>query len=204
MATTDIDIASRALVLIGANPITSFTDGSREAVVASNLYEEISRGEMSSYPWRFLTTQERMNREVEAPVGEEWDASYTIPISSLRLLNVKVNGRPIRFDTFLKSVYTNTSTNDIVVAEYVKDVSEDDWPHFFRNYIVFRMASLFASSLGRDGNLTTAMAEQAEILKRMARTSDSQGRTTKRLPLSRLVKVRYGGHGVIGETPSNG
>lgn len=204
MATTDIDIASRALVLIGANPITSFTDGSREAVVASNLYDEITRGEMSSYPWRFLTTQERMNREVEAPVGEEWDASYTVPISSLRILSVKVNGRPISFDTFLKSVYTNSSTNDIVIAEYVKDVSEDDWPHFFRNYIVFRMASVFASSLGRDGDLTTAMAEQAEILKRTARTSDSQGRTTKRLPLSRLVKVRFGGSGAIGETPSNG
>lgn len=190
--------------MIGANPITSFADGSREAVVASNLYDEITRGEMSSYPWRFLTTQERMNREVEAPVGEEWDASYTIPASSLRVLSVKVNGRPIRFDTFLKSVYTNSSTNDIVIAEYVKDVSESDWPHFFRNYIVFRMASVFASSLGRDGNLTTAMAEQAEILKRIARTSDSQGRTTKRLPLSRIVKVRFGGSGAVGETPVNG
>jgi len=204
MATTDIDLASRALVMIGANPITSFADGSREAIVASNLYEEITRGEMSAYPWRFLTTQERVNRILEVPVGEEWTTSYTIPASSLRVLNAKVNGQPVKFDTFLKNLHTNTSENDDVIVEYVKDVSENDWPHFFRNYIVFKMASVFASALGRDGELTTAMAEQAEILKRTARTSDSQGRTTKRLPLSKIVKVRFGGSGAVGETPTNG
>lgn len=204
MATTDIDIASRALVMMGANPITSFTDGSREAIVASNLYDEITRGEMSAYPWRFLTTQEKMNRELVIPVGVEWEASYTIPAASLRVLNVKVNGFPVSFDTFLKSVHTNASVNDAVVAEYVKDVPETNWPHFFRNYIVFRMASIFSSALGRDGALTTAMADQAEILKRAARTSDSQGRTTKRLPMSRIVQVRFGGSGAVGETPSNG
>ena len=38
-ADSSIDICSRALILIGAEPITSFTDGSTESLVASNLYE---------------------------------------------------------------------------------------------------------------------------------------------------------------------
>ena len=42
MATTKIDICARALVMIGAQPITSFTDGSTEALVANNVYEDIS------------------------------------------------------------------------------------------------------------------------------------------------------------------
>ena len=40
-ANSAIDIASRALVLIGAEPITSFDSGSNEAVVASNMYEDV-------------------------------------------------------------------------------------------------------------------------------------------------------------------
>lgn len=204
MATTDIELSSKALVMIGADPITSFSDGSREAVVAANLYEEITRGEMSEYPWRFLITQERANRETDAPVGPEWGASYTIPASALRIINVKVDGFPVKFDVFLKSVHTNTSEDEVVIVEYVKDVSEDDWPHYFRNYIVLMMASAFASSLGRDGDLTTAMAQKAEISKRAARTADSQGRTTKRLPLSRIVKSRFGGSGVMGMEVGNG
>ena len=41
MATSKVDICARALVMIGAQPISSFSDGSTEALVASNVYEDI-------------------------------------------------------------------------------------------------------------------------------------------------------------------
>ena len=41
MAVTKIDIASRALIMIGSNPISSFTDDTTEALVTNNIYEEI-------------------------------------------------------------------------------------------------------------------------------------------------------------------
>ena len=42
-ANSDIDVAARALVLIGADPITSFTASSTEALVANNVYEDTVR-----------------------------------------------------------------------------------------------------------------------------------------------------------------
>ena len=39
-ANSAIDICSRALILIGADPITSFEDDTTEALVASNMYED--------------------------------------------------------------------------------------------------------------------------------------------------------------------
>ena len=41
MAVTKVDIASRALIMIGANPISSFTDGTTESLVVNTIYEEI-------------------------------------------------------------------------------------------------------------------------------------------------------------------
>lgn len=41
-ANSAIDICARALILIGAEPITSFDDGNNEALVASNVYEDIA------------------------------------------------------------------------------------------------------------------------------------------------------------------
>ena len=57
MAITKIDICARALVMIGAQPITSFTDGSTEALVANNVYEDITKASLTRHRWRFATTQ---------------------------------------------------------------------------------------------------------------------------------------------------
>ena len=53
VANSDIDIASRALILIGAEPITSFTDSSTEATVANAIYEDVVRTTLCSSRWRF-------------------------------------------------------------------------------------------------------------------------------------------------------
>ena len=68
-ANSAIDIASRALVLIGAEPITSFDSGSNEAVVASNMYEDVIRASLSSARWRFATEQAVLNQLSDVPTG---------------------------------------------------------------------------------------------------------------------------------------
>ena len=40
-ARTDIEIAQRAMVLVGLEPLTSFTDNSDEALVMNTLYEDM-------------------------------------------------------------------------------------------------------------------------------------------------------------------
>ena len=42
-ASSPIDVCSRALILIGADPISSFDDGNNEALVSSNMYEDFAR-----------------------------------------------------------------------------------------------------------------------------------------------------------------
>ena len=46
-ANSPVDIASRALILIGAEPITSFGDGTTESLITSNLYEDIAQTAIS-------------------------------------------------------------------------------------------------------------------------------------------------------------
>ena len=56
MATTSIDICARALVMIGASPISSFSDGSTEALVASNVYTDVTEASLTRHRWRFVFT----------------------------------------------------------------------------------------------------------------------------------------------------
>jgi len=78
MALTSIDVCARALILIGASPITSFDDGTTEAIVADNLYQDTVRDLLSRHRWRFASSQIQMNRLVDAP-EHKWDAAYQIP-----------------------------------------------------------------------------------------------------------------------------
>ena len=80
MATTKIDICARALVMIGAQPISSFTDGSTEALVANNIYNDIAEASLTRHRWRFATTQSTLSLLTNTPTGR-YDYAYQMPTS---------------------------------------------------------------------------------------------------------------------------
>ena len=114
-ATTAIDVCNRALVLIGASPMTSFEDGTNEALVAVNLYEDTCRATLVNTRWRFATDQRALNRLTSEPTGR-WDAAYLIPAESLFVHAVTVNDAPIQYDIFGNMVYCDATTNDTGIA----------------------------------------------------------------------------------------
>jgi len=64
-----IDVCSRALILIGADPITSFDEGTTESTVAVNMYEDVARAALVNSRWRFATNQATLNLLSDAPTG---------------------------------------------------------------------------------------------------------------------------------------
>ena len=52
-----VDIAAKALILVGAEPITSFGDGTTESLITSNLYEDVAQTALVNARWRFSTNQ---------------------------------------------------------------------------------------------------------------------------------------------------
>ena len=74
-STSDIDIASRALVLIGAEPISSFSGTTTESQVATNLYEDIVRSSLTQTRWRFASNIAQLSRPTDVPVDENKYAS---------------------------------------------------------------------------------------------------------------------------------
>ena len=97
----DVTIASRALNLIGANQISSFTESSTEANVANNLYTTIIEGALTLTRWRFATGQQQLSRLTATPVSR-WDSAYQMPTSPpiLLLHAVTVNSNPIEYDRY--------------------------------------------------------------------------------------------------------
>ena len=50
---TDIEVAQKAMVLIGLEPLTSFTDATDEALVANTIYEDVVTDCLAQHNWNF-------------------------------------------------------------------------------------------------------------------------------------------------------
>ena len=96
VASSGIDICSRALILIGANPITSFQDATTEANVAVNVYEDVARAALVNSRFRFATNQEKLPLLSSVPTGR-FDVAHQLPTDLLMLHAVTVNDNPIDY-----------------------------------------------------------------------------------------------------------
>ena len=184
-----VDICSRALILIGAEPITSFDDGNNEALISSSMYEDVAQAALVNTRWRFATDQLVLNRLSDAPTGR-YEASYQMPSNSLMIHALTVNGFNIEFQTYSDNLFCDADASDQVIADYTYRVLEQYWPSYFIMSVQFQLASVFAISLARDGSLSQLMDQKAALLMAKARGVDSQSQTNRKLDTSRFISNR--------------
>ena len=191
VANSDIDIAARALILIGADPITSFTETSTEALVASNIYEDVIQSALCASRWRFATNQAELNRLTDVPTGR-FDFAYQLPSDMLMLHALTVNDNLIEYNIYGDKAFANTSTNDKVIADYAFRVGEEKFPSYFTISVEFSLATTFAVAIARDEQLASLMESKARVAMQQAKTLDSQQQTTRKLVTSRCISERRG------------
>ena len=188
-ADSAVDICNRGLILIGAEPMTSFDDGSTEALVASNVYEDVIRSSLCNARWRFSTNQAELNRLTDAPTAR-YDFAYQLPADTLIVHALTVNDNPIEYQTYGTMVYADTSTTDTVVADFTFRQTEEFFTSYFVMAVAYGLAQVFATSIARDGSLTQTMATLADAAMRKARSVDSQQQTSRKLITGRFVQNR--------------
>ncbi len=192
MADSKFDICNQALVLVGANTITSFEENTTESVVANQLYESTLENLLSRCRWRFATKQQQLSRLSTTPTAR-WSASYSIPSNALILHTITIGDNVIEYDRYGTDVFCDATTADIVVADYTFQPSEADFPPYFKTALVFELASLFAGAIARNDQLSTLYAQRALTQTAYAKSQDSQAQTTRRMDVNRYRNRRNSG-----------
>lgn len=151
MASSSIVIINKALLLLGANPITSLDEGSNESTIVGALYPGVRQSCLSIHPWNFAITE----AELPAVTGGssfKHQYQYHWPSDCLRLLKVyddndyKVKGR---------SVFSNRESCTI---RYVFDnVDTTTWTPTFDNLVAYKLASELAYPITKSTSLMEAM-----------------------------------------------
>lgn len=131
-----IEIISKALVLIGANSISSLSEGT-EGEVAALLYEEAYLGLLSSHNWRFATKKQQLSRLTEVPVNE-FSYMYQLPSDLVTVVKVQ-DGTD--YEIYGDKLYSDQPE---VYIDYRVRVDELLLPPHFVLALQFLLASEFA------------------------------------------------------------
>ena len=188
-ANTAIKVCSRASILMGGSPISSFDEGTSEADVVDAMYEDIARASLTSTRWRFSTNQQVLSRLSADPTGR-YSSAYQKPSDVLMLSAVTIQDSIIEYDTYGDKIFCDTSTSDVVVADYIFRAVESYWPSYFTLAVEFQVASMLAISVARDSSLAQMLDQQGGRQMIKARRLDSQQQTTRKLNTSRFIAQR--------------
>ena len=188
MALSPIALSSRALLKLGAFSIASFDEGTAEAEIAGNLYDGVRDALLSAHPWNFATGQAALARLSVEPVAD-YAYAFQLPADFLRALSLGQGGagRGVPYRIAERRLHTDAPE---VVLSYIFRPDEGEFPPFFAQLLVARLAAEFCIPLTESTSRAESLLKIAEADLRRARNIDAQQDTPGRIEDFTLIGVR--------------
>ncbi|MEO0391675.1 MAG: hypothetical protein AAF213_00355 [Pseudomonadota bacterium] len=188
MALSAVDIASRALMRLGAASINGFDDGSSEAELAGALYDTARDALLSAHPWSFATVQTALSLLVDAPVAD-FSQAFQLPHDFLRALSAGQagRGRGVRYRIIGQQLHSDT---DSINLTYIYRADETAIPPFFDQALIARLAAELCIPITENSSRADLMFRLAEDEFRRAKSIDAQQDTPTRFEDFSLIEAR--------------
>ena len=184
---SDIDIVSNALLLIGDEPISAFTEAGAGATIAANLYPQTYAKMLSEHPWSFAFKEQQLSRLSAVPDSKtNYSYAFQLPTDLIRLWAILPNSR---YEIIGSLLYSNETE---LLARYIYKPDENDLPPHFVEALQYKLASDFAISVTEDRNKAQYYAELTKMATAKAKNVDSQGRPQTPVISSPFISSHYG------------
>jgi hypothetical protein len=199
---TSIKICSAALQLLGAKPISSFSEGTDAANISDSLYQDVKKQTLLIYPWSFVYKKIALAQLLTAPTTE-YRYAYQLPgdrIGPPRMVMTSAtpgSGTIRNYRIFGDQLLTDETT---IYIDYPYDVQEYEMPVYFIQLMKYMMAWHLALPITDQTEKAqywqgVAVGSAAENGRggytRVATTMDGQGQPVPVIQDFPLVDVRF-------------
>ncbi|HEY7805033.1 MAG TPA: hypothetical protein VIC30_11465 [Orrella sp.] len=169
---TKLSICSDALILLGATPLSSFSDGTDAAQICDRLYDDLKDSVVASYPWSWSFKKVQLARLTEEPANE-WKYFYQLPGDRLAGVRAVFNSSatgiaPIQRGWELLGDKLMSSQEQIWI-DYQFSPGESALPTYFVQLLKYAMAAEIAETV-------TDQLTKAEYFERKAFGSPDENR----------------------------
>ena len=160
---TDLDIANRALVLIGVETIGSLSDHSKAARTMSGALADAKHAVLSEFPWSFNTRIEKLVSTSGSVSG--YSNVFKRPSDALNIYRVygsDKNSGIAEYRQVNNLIAANISSGSVEYAAYIDNV--DTWPAQLQECLATRLASDTAVTMTSNAQLGTALYQKYMML----------------------------------------
>ncbi len=188
MPLTDVELCSAALVKIGAAAITSFEDETAEADVAKRLYEPTLQGLITSHPWHFTLTQGELPVLDDVPQAG-FARVFGLPQDALRAISAGTDSRATGLTYHVAGARLFADASGVVLS-YQRRPSATEFPPFFVQALIARLAAEFCLPLTEGTSRSEVLYRLAAAELRVAKLVDSQQATPRAVDDFTLIAAR--------------
>lgn len=185
-----VEIANRALQILGAKRIVSLTEDSRNARAINAAFEPVKRAELRKHPWSFAITRAQLAADATAPLFTKSN-SFPLPSNCLRLLSPdpEVNYNDLDYNIEGRSIITNESSP--LNVRYIYDVTDPNiFDTLFRESLAAKLAEQLCEEITQSNTkVATAAAFYKDAIADAKRTNAIE-KTAEMPPEDTWVTIR--------------
>ena len=194
MSTTSVSICSNALLMLGAQTISSFDESTDRATLAANLYQSTRDAVLRSHPWNCAVKRVVLAPDSDAP-AYGYDAQFTLPGDFLRLLQVGEDDQDI--DHKVESGKILASGTALALRYIWKNTTESTWDAMLVKAMELHMAAAMAYPITMSAAKEQIQLEKLERFMKQCRAADGQDDPPQQFGNERLLNARFGGYSYV-------
>lgn len=146
-----LSICSDALILLGAKPLSSFSEGTDSAQICDRIYDDVRDFVIGMYPWSFTVKKTQLAQLVDSPVNE-YTYKYSLPSdvlgSGVRAVYDSNSTGVTPINTGWEIIGNELNTNlATVFVDYQHRPTEDVMPTYFVQLLKYYMTWHIAESV---------------------------------------------------------
>lgn len=188
MATSDVQICSNALLLLGQEPIDTFADDSDRATLAVNLWPTTRDAVLRMHPWNCAIKRVLLSPDDPGP-AYEWSYQFTLPGDFMRVSALGEVGEVIPYQLEAGKILCNESALKLRYVYRLEDVTK--WDSLLTKAAEAAMAEAMAYPITKSASVQEVMAQKLQFWLRQARTVDGHDSPPEDQADQPLLTARY-------------
>lgn len=183
---TQIEIANFALISLGADPISSISESTPEAVSINAVWDMCRRTLLRLHPWNFAIKRVELAQSATAP-NHGYHYRYALPVDCIRVLQV-YNDDNYKLENGY--ILSNLETCNLKYVSDIKDTAQ--WTSDFSELMTEKLKAELAFGITSDKDLTKLYTQMYAAKLEQCRWNDaSEDIEDPFLGESSLIEVRH-------------